>query len=213
MRHTLSGRARRSMLKLVVDQASQKVVGAHMLGEDAPEIMQGLAIAHRDGRHQGGFRSHHRHPSDGGGGVRHAAHAHARGRSGEGGGVAAKTQAGSNQAAQSSVFRPRHTENSRTIGRDQHGPATARLRRDKHVVWTNGRPCAFECCPEVPCFLGVVRLEIQDRERAGQEIRDAMRGALPVGTLRSAITELKQHNDGNCHGLPALHSSSKPCAH
>ena len=45
MRHTLSGRARRSMLKLVVDQVSQKVVGAHMLGEDAPEIMQGLAIA------------------------------------------------------------------------------------------------------------------------------------------------------------------------
>jgi len=45
MRHTLSGRARKSTLKLVVDQASQKVVGAHMLGEDAPEIMQGLAIA------------------------------------------------------------------------------------------------------------------------------------------------------------------------
>jgi glutathione reductase (NADPH) len=45
MRHTLSGRARKSTLKLVVDQATQKVVGAHMLGEDAPEIMQGLAIA------------------------------------------------------------------------------------------------------------------------------------------------------------------------
>jgi glutathione reductase (NADPH) len=45
MRHTLTGRARKSMLKLVVDQASQKVIGAHMLGEDAPEIMQGLAIA------------------------------------------------------------------------------------------------------------------------------------------------------------------------
>jgi glutathione reductase (NADPH) len=45
MRHTLSGRARKSMLKLVVDQISQKVLGAHMLGEDAPEIMQGLAIA------------------------------------------------------------------------------------------------------------------------------------------------------------------------
>jgi len=45
MRHTLSGRARRSTLKLVVDQASQKVLGAHMQGEDAPEIMQGLAIA------------------------------------------------------------------------------------------------------------------------------------------------------------------------
>lgn len=45
MRHTLSGRARRSVMKLVVDQATQKVLGAHMLGEDAPEIMQGLAIA------------------------------------------------------------------------------------------------------------------------------------------------------------------------
>jgi glutathione reductase (NADPH) len=45
MRHTMTGRARTSMLKLVVDQGTQKVVGAHMLGEDAPEIMQGLAIA------------------------------------------------------------------------------------------------------------------------------------------------------------------------
>jgi glutathione reductase (NADPH) len=45
MRHTLSGRARKSTLKLLVDQVSRKVVGAHMLGEDAPEIMQGLAIA------------------------------------------------------------------------------------------------------------------------------------------------------------------------
>jgi glutathione reductase (NADPH) len=45
MRHTLTGRARKSVMKLVVDQATQKVVGAHMLGEDAPEIMQGLAIA------------------------------------------------------------------------------------------------------------------------------------------------------------------------
>ncbi len=45
MRHTLSGRARKSTMKLVVDQVTQKVVGAHMLGEDSPEIMQGLAIA------------------------------------------------------------------------------------------------------------------------------------------------------------------------
>jgi glutathione reductase (NADPH) len=45
MRHTLSGRARKTMMKLVVDQASQRVVGAHMLGEDAPEIIQGLSIA------------------------------------------------------------------------------------------------------------------------------------------------------------------------
>jgi glutathione reductase (NADPH) len=45
MRHALSGRARKSLMKLVVDQATQKILGAHMLGEDAPEIMQGLSIA------------------------------------------------------------------------------------------------------------------------------------------------------------------------
>jgi len=32
-------------MKLVVDQATQVVVGAHMLGEDAPELIQGIAIA------------------------------------------------------------------------------------------------------------------------------------------------------------------------
>lgn len=45
MRHTLSGRTRKTLMKLVVDQKTQKVLGAHMLGEDAAEIMQGLAIA------------------------------------------------------------------------------------------------------------------------------------------------------------------------
>ena len=45
MRHALSGRARKSMMKLVVDQVSQRVLGAHMLGEDAAEIMQGLSVA------------------------------------------------------------------------------------------------------------------------------------------------------------------------
>ncbi len=45
MRHTLSKRARKTIMKLVVDQATQKILGAHMLGEDAPEIIQGLSIA------------------------------------------------------------------------------------------------------------------------------------------------------------------------
>ncbi len=45
MRHTLTGRNRKTMMKLVVDQVTQKVVGAHMVGEDAPEIIQGVAIA------------------------------------------------------------------------------------------------------------------------------------------------------------------------
>ena len=45
MRHTLSGRARKTLMKLVVCQQTQRVLGAHMLGEDAPEIIQGLSIA------------------------------------------------------------------------------------------------------------------------------------------------------------------------
>jgi glutathione reductase (NADPH) len=45
MRHTLSKRVRKTLMKLIVDQATQKIVGAHMLGEDAPEIIQGLSIA------------------------------------------------------------------------------------------------------------------------------------------------------------------------
>jgi glutathione reductase (NADPH) len=32
-------------MKLVVDKTTQKVIGAHMLGEDAAEIIQGVAIA------------------------------------------------------------------------------------------------------------------------------------------------------------------------
>ena len=45
MRHTLSRRPRKTIMKLVVDQESQRILGAHMLGEDAAEIMQGLSIA------------------------------------------------------------------------------------------------------------------------------------------------------------------------
>jgi glutathione reductase (NADPH) len=46
MRHTITKReGRRALMKLVVDQRTQRVLGAHMLGEDAPEIMQGIGIA------------------------------------------------------------------------------------------------------------------------------------------------------------------------
>jgi glutathione reductase (NADPH) len=45
LRHTLTGRDERTMMKLVVDQASDKVLGCHMVGPDAGEIIQGLAIA------------------------------------------------------------------------------------------------------------------------------------------------------------------------
>jgi glutathione reductase (NADPH) len=45
MKHTLSGREERTMMKLVVDRLTDRVVGCHMVGADAPEIVQGLAIA------------------------------------------------------------------------------------------------------------------------------------------------------------------------
>ncbi|MCQ8242526.1 glutathione-disulfide reductase [Rhizosaccharibacter radicis] len=45
MRHALSGRTRRTIMKLVVDRRTDVVLGAHMLGEEAPEILQGLAVA------------------------------------------------------------------------------------------------------------------------------------------------------------------------
>ena len=43
--HTLSGRDERTFMKLVVDRETDRVVGCHMLGMDAPEIIQGLGIA------------------------------------------------------------------------------------------------------------------------------------------------------------------------
>uniref|UniRef100_UPI0038993762 glutathione-disulfide reductase n=1 Tax=Dongia deserti TaxID=2268030 RepID=UPI0038993762 len=45
MKHTMTGRPERTLMKLVVDRKSQAVVGAHMVGQDAPEIIQTLAIA------------------------------------------------------------------------------------------------------------------------------------------------------------------------
>jgi glutathione reductase (NADPH) len=43
--HGLSGRDERTMVKLVVENDTDKVLGAHMVGENAAEIIQGIAIA------------------------------------------------------------------------------------------------------------------------------------------------------------------------
>lgn len=45
LRHTLTGSGERTMMKLIVDRASDRVVGCHMVGPDAGEIIQGIAIA------------------------------------------------------------------------------------------------------------------------------------------------------------------------
>ena len=49
MKHTLSGRKERTMMKLVVDTATDRVLGVHMVGPDAGEIIQGMAVALKGG--------------------------------------------------------------------------------------------------------------------------------------------------------------------
>ena len=45
MKNALSGRSEKTFMKLIVETATDKVVGAHMLGPDAGEIMQGIGVA------------------------------------------------------------------------------------------------------------------------------------------------------------------------
>jgi glutathione reductase (NADPH) len=49
LKHTLSGSNERCLMKLVVDDASDRVVGLHMVGADAGEIVQGFAVAMKAG--------------------------------------------------------------------------------------------------------------------------------------------------------------------
>lgn len=45
LKHQLTGRKRRNLVKVVVDADSERVLGFHMVGADAPEIIQGFAAA------------------------------------------------------------------------------------------------------------------------------------------------------------------------
>jgi len=49
MKNTLSGREERSFMKLIVDAATDRLLGCHMVGPDAGEIMQGFGVAIRCG--------------------------------------------------------------------------------------------------------------------------------------------------------------------
>ena len=48
-REMLTGSGSRTLIKLVVDAASDRVLGAHMVGDGAAEIIQGLAVAIKAG--------------------------------------------------------------------------------------------------------------------------------------------------------------------
>jgi len=49
LKHTLSGSSERTLMKLVVDAKSDRVVGLHMVGADAGEIVQGFGVALKAG--------------------------------------------------------------------------------------------------------------------------------------------------------------------
>ena len=55
MKNTISGRGEKTYMKLIVDTASDIVVGVHMLGPDCGEIMQGIAIAVKMGATKADF--------------------------------------------------------------------------------------------------------------------------------------------------------------
>ncbi|XP_021725249.1 glutathione reductase, chloroplastic-like [Chenopodium quinoa] len=57
MKNTISQRQEKTIMKLVVDAETDKVLGASMCGPDAPEIMQGIAIALKCGATKAQFDS------------------------------------------------------------------------------------------------------------------------------------------------------------
>ncbi len=55
MKNTVSGRPEKTLMKLIVDPNTDIVLGAHMMGPDAPEIIQGIAIAVKAGATKSDF--------------------------------------------------------------------------------------------------------------------------------------------------------------
>jgi glutathione reductase (NADPH) len=57
MYYTLAGREEKTLMKLVVHELTDKVLGAHMVGEHAAEIIQGVAIAVKMGATKADFNA------------------------------------------------------------------------------------------------------------------------------------------------------------
>ena len=87
MKHTLSGREERTLMKLIVDRQSDRVLGCPHARRRCTRDHPGPRHRAQMRRHQAPIRPDHRHPPDGGGGVRHHAR-QAAGAEGGGGGVA-----------------------------------------------------------------------------------------------------------------------------
>ena len=76
MKASLSDSEERMIMKIVVDGDSDRVLGVHILGDDAGEMAQLLAISLQARREKGRFRRHDGPASLGVGRTGHAAHAH-----------------------------------------------------------------------------------------------------------------------------------------
>jgi glutathione reductase (NADPH) len=55
LKHTLTEGAERTLMKLIVDRSSDRVVGLHMVGPEAGEIVQGFAVAIKAGATKADF--------------------------------------------------------------------------------------------------------------------------------------------------------------
>ena len=55
MKHTLSGDDEKTFMKLIVDKETDRVVGVHMVGPEAGEIIQGISIAMKAGARKADF--------------------------------------------------------------------------------------------------------------------------------------------------------------
>ncbi|MGB3710431.1 MAG: glutathione-disulfide reductase [Erythrobacter sp.] len=55
MKNVVAGRNERSLIKMICDGANEKILGIHMIGPDAPEIMQAAAVAVKAGMNKADF--------------------------------------------------------------------------------------------------------------------------------------------------------------
>ena len=76
LKATLSGRPEKTLMKIVVDGTTDRVLGVHILGEDAERNGATFGDCRQNGRQKGRFRRDHGAASDFGGGTRHHADAH-----------------------------------------------------------------------------------------------------------------------------------------
>ena len=94
MKATMSGRDTRMLMKLVVDGTTDRVVGCHIVGDGAAEMVQVVGDRRQDEGDQGRFRRHLGAAPDRGGRTRDDADADRAVCAGRGGGVAGGEAAG-----------------------------------------------------------------------------------------------------------------------